>query len=177
MFTITQMKVTASSNARTRLTRSGAPLPGSINISWERPKHHRTNPLGERARDLFPEWHRKPNVRSHFDQLDAQGLGQPPSCHSLCFHAAATLKVGTKSGTDDANNVFWGRQAAVWNNTGDTATISDQTATVISTFYVLTAKVPSVVATRATAVANAMESTIASSAEPARPLSEGVYAQ
>jgi len=99
------------------------------------------------------------------------------SCHSLCFHAAATLKVGTKSGTDDANNVFWGRQAAVWNNTGDTATISDQTATVISTFYVLTAKVPSVVATRATAVANAMESTIASSAEPARPLSEGVYPQ
>jgi hypothetical protein len=82
----------------------------------------------------------------------------------LCFHAAATVKVGTKSGTDDANNLFRGRQA-VWNNTGDTATLSDQTATVISTFSVLTAKVPSVVATRATAVANAMDSTIASFAE------------
>jgi hypothetical protein len=50
------------------------------------------------------------------------------------LQGAATVKVWTKSGADDANNLFWGRQAAVWNNTGDTATLSDQTGTVISSF-------------------------------------------
>ena len=40
MFTITRMKVTVSRNERTRLTPSGAPSPGSINISWERNQHH-----------------------------------------------------------------------------------------------------------------------------------------
>jgi hypothetical protein len=50
------------------------------------------------------------------------------------LQGAGTVKVWTKSGTDDADNVFWGRQAAVWNNVGDTATLSDQTGTVISNF-------------------------------------------
>jgi len=50
------------------------------------------------------------------------------------LQGAATVKVWTKSGADDASNLFWGRQAAVWNNNGDTGTLLDQTGAVISTF-------------------------------------------
>lgn len=53
---------------------------------------------------------------------------------AFALQGAAAVKVWTKSGTDDANNLFWGRQAAVWNNNGDTGTLSDQTGAVISTF-------------------------------------------
>jgi pimeloyl-ACP methyl ester carboxylesterase len=40
--------------------------------------------------------------------------------------AGASVKVWTKAGTDDAENLFWGRRAAVWNNEGDTAVLRDE---------------------------------------------------
>lgn len=39
--------------------------------------------------------------------------------------AGATLRLWTGRGKDDAGNVYWGRRAAVWNNTGDVAVLRD----------------------------------------------------
>lgn len=39
--------------------------------------------------------------------------------------AGATLRLWTGRGQDDAGNVYWGRRAAVWNNTGDIAMLRD----------------------------------------------------
>jgi hypothetical protein len=48
--------------------------------------------------------------------------------HSFVFpsrmlDSGSEVTVWTGVGTDDATNVFWGRHQAVWNNTGDTATL------------------------------------------------------
>lgn len=39
--------------------------------------------------------------------------------------AGATLRLWTGRGKDDAGNAYWGRRAAVWNNTGDVALLRD----------------------------------------------------
>jgi len=39
--------------------------------------------------------------------------------------AGATLRLWTGRGSDDATNLYWGRRAAVWNNTGDVAVLRD----------------------------------------------------
>lgn len=39
--------------------------------------------------------------------------------------AGATLRLWSGRGKDDADNVYWGRRAAVWNNTGDVAVLCD----------------------------------------------------
>lgn len=39
--------------------------------------------------------------------------------------AGAVLRLWSGRGPDDAGNVYWGRRAAVWNNTGDEAVLSD----------------------------------------------------
>jgi micrococcal nuclease len=44
------------------------------------------------------------------------------------------LRVWTGAGHPDAENLFWGRKQAVWNNTGDTATLSDATGAIVNTF-------------------------------------------
>lgn len=39
--------------------------------------------------------------------------------------AGAALKLWSGRGSDDAGNAYWGRRAAVWNNTGDVAVLRD----------------------------------------------------
>lgn len=39
--------------------------------------------------------------------------------------AGATLRLWSGRGSDDAGNAYWGRRAAVWNNTGDVALLRD----------------------------------------------------
>jgi len=46
----------------------------------------------------------------------------------------AEVKVWVKTGTNDATNLYWNRAAAVWNNSGDTATLRDAQGTVVSTY-------------------------------------------
>jgi hypothetical protein len=38
---------------------------------------------------------------------------------AFTLHGGATVRVWTGSGTNDANNLYWGRGLAVWTNTGD----------------------------------------------------------
>jgi len=40
--------------------------------------------------------------------------------------AGSSAKVWTKAGVNDAENLFWGRRSAVWNNTGDRAVLRDE---------------------------------------------------
>jgi len=46
----------------------------------------------------------------------------------------ATVRVWTGTGTDDAENLHWGRHQAVWNNTGDIATLRDTAGNEVSRF-------------------------------------------
>jgi pimeloyl-ACP methyl ester carboxylesterase len=45
---------------------------------------------------------------------------------SFVLQAGLSVKIWTTAGTNDAENLFWGRRAAVWNNTRDTGILSDQ---------------------------------------------------
>src|SRR5438477_539054 len=42
---------------------------------------------------------------------------------AFALAAFSEVKVWTNSGTNDAANLYWGRNQAVWNNTGDTAIV------------------------------------------------------
>jgi len=59
--------------------------------------------------------------------------------HVFRFPAFALMPLGevrvwTRKGTNDAQNLYWGREQAVWNNAGDTATLSDPTGQPANTF-------------------------------------------
>jgi hypothetical protein len=45
-----------------------------------------------------------------------------------------TVKVWTGTGTSDAENLFWGRRQAVWNNTGDIGILRNVAGTEVSRF-------------------------------------------
>jgi hypothetical protein len=59
---------------------------------------------------------------------DEQGDTYTFPAHTLV--PGATVNIWTRSGADDAQNLYWNRTAAVWNNSGDTATLSSPTARV-----------------------------------------------
>lgn len=46
----------------------------------------------------------------------------------------AEVRVWVRSGVDDAENLYWGRGQAVWNNTGDTATLRDATGALVDVY-------------------------------------------
>jgi len=48
--------------------------------------------------------------------------------------AGGDVVVWTKAGMNDTRNLFWGRRQAVWNNTGDLATLSDSSGRVVSQY-------------------------------------------
>jgi hypothetical protein len=58
----------------------------------------------------------------------------PPdeSCEDMVVETTGTFspppgaKVWTRAGVNDAENLFWGRRSAVWNNTGDKAVLRDE---------------------------------------------------
>jgi hypothetical protein len=44
---------------------------------------------------------------------------------SFTLPSGGSVQVWTKIGTDTATDLYWGSGAAIWNNTGDTATLQD----------------------------------------------------
>jgi len=50
------------------------------------------------------------------------------------LHPGGTIRVWTGPGADDADDLFMGRFAAVWNNWGDTATVRDKVGAVVATY-------------------------------------------
>ncbi len=47
---------------------------------------------------------------------------------------AASVQLWTKSGTDDATNLYWGLGNPIWNNDGDTATLRNAVNEVVDTY-------------------------------------------
>ena len=45
-----------------------------------------------------------------------------------------SVTIWTKAGTNDGENLYWGRRAAVWNNTGDIAILSDTNASEVARY-------------------------------------------
>ncbi|SEK73166.1 lamin tail domain-containing protein [Haloferax larsenii] len=48
--------------------------------------------------------------------------------------AGETLTLYTGSGTDTETDVYWGRSGAVWNNGGDTVTVTDSSGSTVATY-------------------------------------------
>lgn len=59
--------------------------------------------------------------------------------HTFTFPArtlapGAELKLWTRAGAADGANLFWGNSTAIWNNSGDTATLNDATGAKMASF-------------------------------------------
>ncbi len=59
--------------------------------------------------------------------------------HSFIFPAftlapGAELRLWTRAGANDGANLFWGSTGAIWNNTGDSATLSDAAGNQIGSY-------------------------------------------
>ncbi|MFC6954439.1 lamin tail domain-containing protein [Halorubellus litoreus] len=64
---------------------------------------------------------------------DAAGYTyQFPSGFTLDVNS--TVKVHTGKGTDTSTDLYWGYESAVWNNGGDTATLTDDAGTTVDTY-------------------------------------------
>ena len=53
---------------------------------------------------------------------------------SFTLQPGFSVMVWTTGGTNDAANLFWGRRAAVWNNTGDTAILRDSNGSEVARY-------------------------------------------
>lgn len=61
----------------------------------------------------------------------ADEAGHVYEFEGVTLAAGATVTVHTGSGTDNATDVFWGQDEALWNNDGDTATLRDASGSVV----------------------------------------------
>lgn len=46
----------------------------------------------------------------------------------------AEVKLWTRTGTNDASNLFWGSRRAIWNNNGDTATLKNAGGAIVARY-------------------------------------------
>jgi large subunit ribosomal protein L20 len=80
--------------------------------------------------DVEGEYVRIHNGSANAIDLTGWTLRDHASKHSYTFpaftlNAGAEVQLWTKSGSDDSANLYWGNRGAIWNNTGDTAVLSD----------------------------------------------------
>lgn len=85
------------------------------------------NPEGS---DVAGEYVRIANGGAEPIDLTGWTLRDFASRHTYTFPAftlapGAEVQIWTKAGADDAANLYWGQRAAVWNNDGDTAVLTD----------------------------------------------------
>jgi endonuclease YncB( thermonuclease family) len=52
----------------------------------------------------------------------------------FALDAGATVTLHTGSGTDTSTDLYWGYASAVWNNSGDTATLTDDAGSTVDTY-------------------------------------------
>jgi large subunit ribosomal protein L20 len=82
------------------------------------------------GKDVDGEYVRISNASGGAIDLSGWTLRDSDDKHSYTFPsftlaAGAEVQLWTKAGDDDAANLYWGSRSAIWNNTGDTATLSD----------------------------------------------------
>ncbi|HEV8360890.1 MAG TPA: lamin tail domain-containing protein [Candidatus Thermoplasmatota archaeon] len=94
---------------------------------------------GAEASHLEEEWVRITNDSDAPADLTGWTL-KDKADHTFAFPAGFTLapgasvKVRTGKGAHSGHDLYWGRAAAVWNNTGDTAFLSDAKGKVVSAY-------------------------------------------
>jgi hypothetical protein len=59
--------------------------------------------------------------------------------HSFTFPAfrlapGAEVKLWTRAGTANTTNLYWANRGAIWNNTGDTATLKDAAGQLVASY-------------------------------------------
>jgi hypothetical protein len=98
--------------------------------------HIEYNPPG---RDVEGEFVLLRNSSSARVDLTGWTLRDGNANHVYVFPAfvlapGAEVKLWTRVGANDAANLYWGERSAIWNNNGDTGTLSDAAGAVISRF-------------------------------------------
>lgn len=89
------------------------------------------------GRDLDGEYVLLRNSASVPADLTGWTLRDGEAKHLFVFPAftlapGAEVKLWTKPGLNDAANLYWGSRGAVWNNEGDTGTLTDRSGAVVS---------------------------------------------
>jgi hypothetical protein len=91
------------------------------------------NPDGD---DVIGEFVRIQNLGSAAQLMTGWTLSDE-SAHVYSFPtftlaAGGTVQIWTKSGTDTTTDLYWGSSSAIWNNTGDTATLKSDQGQIVS---------------------------------------------
>lgn len=91
------------------------------------------------GRDVDGEYVVISNGNSVTVELTGWTLRDGQARHSFIFPTfrlapGAELRVWTKTGANDESNLYWGSRSAIWNNNGDTATLTDAAGAVVSTY-------------------------------------------
>lgn len=93
------------------------------------------NPAGE---DLLGEYVLLENEGAQAVNLSGWTLedeaGTIYSFPNFTLAAGGSVRVWVQAGTDDAENLFWGRTQAVWNNNGDVVVLRDATGAEVGRF-------------------------------------------
>jgi hypothetical protein len=91
------------------------------------------------GRDIDGEYVRIENNTAAPIDLSGWAMGEVGRKHTYTFRSfilapGGVVQLWTKSGADDAANLYWGSPAAIWNNTGDTAILSDAAGNEVARF-------------------------------------------
>jgi hypothetical protein len=91
------------------------------------------------GRDIDGEYVRIRNGSADSVDLTGWRLSDGDAKHSFTFPAfalapGAEVQLWSKRGTNDAANLYWGNGRAIWNNTGDSATLTDAEGTVVGVY-------------------------------------------
>ena len=103
-----------------------------IGLVYDAPGNDNTNPNGE--------WVTLKNVGSESALMAGCKLHDAGPDHTYVFpsgfklDAGAQVKLYSGVGSNSATSLYWGNGSAVWNNTGDTATLRNPDNTIIDTY-------------------------------------------
>jgi large subunit ribosomal protein L20 len=91
------------------------------------------------GKDVDGEYVRISNASGDAIELSGWTLHDTGDKHVYTFPAftlaaGAEVQLWTKAGENDAANLYWGSRSAIWNNTGDTATLSDASGAVVASY-------------------------------------------
>jgi hypothetical protein len=104
--------------------------PANIQIT-----HIEYDPPGD---DVQGEYVLIENLGGHYATMTGWTLCDAvDNCYTVSFFilsVGSQVRVWTKSGAWDDSNLYWGRDQAVWNNDGDTATLRNGGGIVIDTY-------------------------------------------
>jgi len=123
--TVTTRLPTATATATPTATVTPAPTPLSTGVSIA-------------GLDLQEEWVTIANGDPTAVDLTGwtiadEGMRNTYTFPVFTLDSGADVTVHSGSGNDTATDLYWGRSSAVWNNDGDTATLTDANGTVVST--------------------------------------------